>query len=223
MRAWGSSPLTRGKLSSARRGNREDGLIPAHAGKTPAPSMPSLQSWAHPRSRGENPPWWASPPRRAGSSPLTRGKPARLSRHASAQRLIPAHAGKTVLSSFPAGHRWAHPRSRGENFLEEVQDRARVGSSPLTRGKHPHIDRRSREGGLIPAHAGKTPLRRHYRHQEGAHPRSRGENSNTCRQSGAVMGSSPLTRGKHQHRRHQHPGNGLIPAHAGKTGAGGGV
>ena len=29
----------------------------------------------------------------------------------------------------------AHPRSRGENFLEEVQDRARVGSSPLTRGK----------------------------------------------------------------------------------------
>ena len=50
-----------------------------------------------------------------------------------------------------------------------------------------------------------------------AHPRSRGENEYQARKSVAVLGSSPLTRGKRP------PGSpimrihGLIPAHAGKT------
>ena len=50
----GSSPLTRGKFT-ARRGHRlERGLIPAHAGKIPAPAPPAPGLRAHPRSRGEN-------------------------------------------------------------------------------------------------------------------------------------------------------------------------
>ena len=51
----GSSPLTRGKLEVSDRAGYETGLIPAHAGKTPAFSWASRGAWAHPRSRGENP------------------------------------------------------------------------------------------------------------------------------------------------------------------------
>ena len=92
-----------------------------------------------------------------------------------------------------------------------------TGSSPLTRGK-----RRQRQvvfyrRGLIPAHAGKTPPPVGRSLPRRAHPRSRGENHRMKSVAASLMGSSPLTRGKHRlpgrcHRRH-----GLIPAHAGKT------
>ena len=76
--------------------------------------------------------------------------------------------------------------------------------------------------GLIPAHAGKTIARLSSGLCARAHPRSRGENLHGAIPLSAVEGSSPLTRGKLVPR---HPGrehNGLIPAHAGKTGAHGG-
>ena len=51
---WGSSPLTRGKLSVSVLRDLVTGLIPAHAGKTRMVIFISLQPRAHPRSRGEN-------------------------------------------------------------------------------------------------------------------------------------------------------------------------
>ena len=53
-RAWGSSPLTRGKLAEKVLQAAEMRLIPAHAGKTTR--TPDRLPWipAHPRSRGEN-------------------------------------------------------------------------------------------------------------------------------------------------------------------------
>ena len=50
----GSSPLTRGKPSLRRRRPLCAGLIPAHAGKTPACQASFYLPTAHPRSRGEN-------------------------------------------------------------------------------------------------------------------------------------------------------------------------
>ena len=72
--AWGSSPLTRGKHSDAQMRVDLEGLIPAHAGKTPSRSPRLSLDGAHPRSRGEN--WRAELAKAAalGSSPLTRGK-----------------------------------------------------------------------------------------------------------------------------------------------------
>ena len=90
--------------------------------------------------------------------------------------LIPAHAGKTMSGVVSFCQVGAHPRSRGENAAEETAVDIHLGSSPLTRGKLPKKVLQTAEMRLIPAHAGKTPLRRHYHHQEGAHPRSRGEN-----------------------------------------------
>ena len=91
----GSSPLTRGKQVGVVPGGAEVGLIPAHAGKTWSPRVATTGTWAHPRSRGENPGAPATSGWSMGSSPLTRGKrrlPAPVRRRPG---LIPAHAGKT--------------------------------------------------------------------------------------------------------------------------------
>ena len=53
----------------------------------------------------------------------------------------------------------AHPRSRGENQVIWGTTNDAVGSSPLTRGKLSPSDGCTHECGLIPAHAGKTPVR----------------------------------------------------------------
>ena len=131
----GSSPLTRGKLEADRIASSPNRLIPAHAGKThagagrgavggliPAHAGKTRRDFArrpahraHPRSRGEN----KAAPRVAavaeGSSPLTRGKPPTPTPLSPLKRLIPAHAGKTIVSRPRTFGWWAHPRSRGEN------------------------------------------------------------------------------------------------------------
>ena len=75
-------------------------------------------------------------------------------------RLIPAHAGKTGRQTAHQRNESAHPRSRGENLPIMVSVPASGGSSPLTRGKLSFHSRREPFSRLIPAHAGKTPVRR---------------------------------------------------------------
>ena len=152
-----------------------------------------------------------------GSSPLTRGKPCN---HASLQlgsRLIPAHAGKTPRCDAQHALSRAHPRSRGENIYFFSALHRRGGSSPLTRGKQYGIRACVCEGGLIPAHAGKTTRAARPAPPVTAHPRSRGENVDQLAATPWKMGSSPLTRGKLPNPGHARPPGGLIPAHAGKT------
>ena len=50
--------------------------------------------------------------------------------------------------------------------------------------------------GLIPAHAGKTPVNGVLLFASPAHPRSRGENETPDEMADVMLGSSPLTRGK---------------------------
>ena len=213
----GSSPLTRGKRTSGRSAHRSHGLIPAHAGKTPPRRTASRSSGAHPRSRGEN----VSGPSRArggvGSSPLTRGKRRRPPAHPQRRGLIPAHAGKTRRRRDPVLPGEAHPRSRGENVNEGLEDAAEGGSSPLTRGKHLAPPSRPASARLIPAHAGKTCPGGASLYVRRAHPRSRGENSHHLGGAEYPEGSSPLTRGKLVPVLPPCDDAGLIPAHAGKT------
>ena len=213
----GSSPLTRGKLDGAGPVGVCLGLIPAHAGKTTPGLPPARRVWAHPRSRGENEVRRRPAQPHVGSSPLTRGKPLCRSDDAEAAGLIPAHAGKTRGVHGRGRRRWAHPRSRGENCEVGGHRRASSGSSPLTRGKLPHRGGGRKTGRLIPAHAGKTVARSPATAAATAHPRSRGENRNQRPVLEDRVGSSPLTRGKHRVRDHARSGQRLIPAHAGKT------
>ncbi len=192
-------------------------LIPAHAGKTSRKNSVRRASRAHPRSRGENRPANASASRRSGSSPLTRGKLHRSSTRPRVAGLIPAHAGKTHCATPYVRVRLAHPRSRGENSLNERRNSRPLGSSPLTRGKLDDADRAHRLRRLIPAHAGKTFERYASKGSERAHPRSRGENLKVDLFQAFPPGSSPLTRGKRLTGAGGATGAGLIPAHAGKT------
>ena len=70
--------------------------------------------------------------------------------------LIPAHAGKTCPGNRSTRTTRAHPRSRGENLNVRGTQGMAMGSSPLTRGKRPHVRVGVFDHGLIPAHAGKT-------------------------------------------------------------------
>ena len=91
----GSSPLTRGKRVLETRLIHFARLIPAHAGKTTVRGRRRRSRPAHPRSRGENTRRINVDDLCAGSSPLTRGKPAVDHAGVRPVRLIPAHAGKT--------------------------------------------------------------------------------------------------------------------------------
>ena len=195
----------------------EGGLIPAHAGKTVSSPFWGVLGRAHPRSRGENDIWSLPDATAGGSSPLTRGKPHLSDAASRPHRLIPAHAGKTVMPRTSARRSTAHPRSRGENddlFSLVIVDR---GSSPLTRGKPPCSRDRPGDARLIPAHAGKTAGSQTRAGAWRAHPRSRGENTRCPRRSPQTRGSSPLTRGKPTGPPSARFCTGLIPAHAGKT------
>ena len=173
----GSSPLTRGKPPIVGAYTITGGLIPAHAGKTRRSRSGTTPDRAHPRSRGEN--WGASaaPSEPPGSSPLTRGKRARLNRGLAQLGLIPAHAGKTSRRRCRRSPGGAHPRSRGENAIMALTGALMKGSSPLTRGKRRGQAGGLEEDGLIPAHAGKTSGSSRRQGGRRAHPRSRGENT----------------------------------------------
>ena len=194
----GSSPLTQGKQVPCPSAAHRTRLIPAHAGKTPPPR----------HTHSPDP----------GSSPLTRGK--RIPRAYGQNRpgLIPAHAGKTSDSLSAGRMPTAHPRSRGENYNDAPHALAVEGSSPLTRGKLHVRDREPGNRRLIPAHAGKTRHPRRGGLSGSAHPRSRGENLPRLIDRSGHTGSSPLTRGKPPLRPGGPVRDGLIPAHAGKTG-----
>ena len=213
----GSSPLTRGKRAGRAAGSTASGLIPAHAGKTRWTVRRGGCRRAHPRSRGENTRLRRTPLGRSGSSPLTRGKPAHGGDQCPSQRLIPAHAGKTISEHANSDPAQAHPRSRGENAGSMSARNQSMGSSPLTRGKLARVSRTNSGRGLIPAHAGKTCVDWAVACSSGAHPRSRGENYPAPCWRGGIAGSSPLTRGKRIRKAAPLPRKRLIPAHAGKT------
>ena len=213
----GSSPLTRGKLRRCGSGEYVMRLIPAHAGKTREPGHKEEPTEAHPRSRGENVPVSAGSAWRFGSSPLTRGKLEVRGACPSRCRLIPAHAGKTMVALLVYVVTPAHPRSRGENESNETMALPLSGSSPLTRGKLRTRGPTHRRRRLIPAHAGKTPAAQGTIRSAEAHPRSRGENSHANERIIFLTGSSPLTRGKLSSNHPTPCRCRLIPAHAGKT------
>ena len=172
------------------------GIIPAHAGKTGRPWYQYSCTRDHPRSRGENSHRIGGTEYPEGSSPLTRGKLVGARRGDGRRGIIPAHAGKTKGSRPAHSQPWDHPRSRGENHLPGLTHADDGGSSPLTRGKHANVGVRLVEGGIIPAHAGKTAGMHVSISTDRDHPRSRGENQSIAPGATEISGSSPLTRGK---------------------------
>ena len=135
-----------------------------------------------------------------GSSPRGRGKRRESRECEAAERLIPAWAGKTDALGRPRAPVEAHPRVGGENDAFDA-------ASPAP-------------AWLIPAWAGKTTPTGPTVAARGAHPRVGGENHLQARLIEPEYGSSPRGRGKPETRRTGATSIRLIPAWAGKTGAG---
>ena len=81
-----------------REGARPRGLIPARAGKTWLAPSCERQQRAHPRAGGENSTTEGAVGESTGSSPRGRGKLGLEDGGGLLDRLIPARAGKTMLT-----------------------------------------------------------------------------------------------------------------------------
>ena len=193
----GSSPHTRGAplLRAPRRDRRR--IIPAYAGSTPG-SGPSTAAWTdHPRIRGEHVGRFLRVGVDLGSSPHTRGAPARSRPWRRRGWIIPAYAGSTSLPMPPWAWPTDHPRIRGEHD-----------SVPLS--THFFL-------WIIPAYAGSTARRQAFRSAVSDHPRIRGEHWTPSLDQPLSLGSSPHTRGAPHRRRRRRRWSGIIPAYAGST------
>ena len=195
--AAGSSPHTRGAPlrpvpeSLCRR------IIPAYAGSTVRIQIGGFDFEDHPRIRGEHVMVTGCSLGAAGSSPHTRGARDLDPRAGPAGRIIPAYAGSTWSSSSRMVVVRDHPRIRGEHDVAAPHRRARLGSSPHTRGALIRGAGRVVGDRIIPAYAGSTIVEE----ETGRKP----------------IGSSPHTRGARRRLHRLRPRYRIIPAYAGST------
>ena len=133
--ASGSSPRMRGKRLDFKGFELKSRIIPAHAGQTTTTGACDAATKDHPRACGANAARLA--PRRfpSGSSPRMRGKRRRPTLFHDSIRIIPAHAGQTIVPRHPRTMCPDHPRACGANLESNASSCCATGSSPRMRGK----------------------------------------------------------------------------------------
>ncbi len=213
----GSSPLARGGHGQDPEVDKPIRLIPARAGRTAFSTCSVAPGPAHPRSRGADSAETGRVPAVRGSSPLARGGPRAAFHQRGSRRLIPARAGRTGVLAYSGAGGLAHPRSRGADEFKTGDLAYGVGSSPLARGGLACSPTREPGVWLIPARAGRTPMREAVNACGAAHPRSRGADLGACSSLSRCTSSSPLARGGPPVFFGPSPSRGLIPARAGRT------
>ncbi len=172
--AVGSSPLTRGTLTTTWSLLIPVRFIPAYAGNSSPENKIVFPTSVHPRLRGELGMAAKIAAATAGSSPLTRGTLTEYLSKWPASRFIPAYAGNSLPVNPTSTEGPVHPRLRGELMVYgTAQDAA----------------------GFIPAYAGNSKSRPGRTHSITVHPRLRGELFVNPFESDGNNGSSPLTRG----------------------------
>ena len=130
----GSSPLSRGILSTWTPPSNPVRIIPALAGNTGVAGAPYGAPEDHPRSRGEYQCGHSDLSLGCGSSPLSRGIHHFSPLLRMSLRIIPALAGNTSSRLLTISMRGDHPRSRGEYPWLKCPTAWLMGSSPLSRG-----------------------------------------------------------------------------------------
>ena len=129
----------------------------------------------HPRTRGEKCAALRVDLQVVGSPPHTRGKGLSFHGLSNGGRITPAHAGKRFYNCPYCVPDPDHPRTRGEKWLAQFTFDFGGGSPPHTRGKADIATRHIQQGGITPAHAGKSPKEYSQAHRIEDHPRTRGE------------------------------------------------
>ena len=88
--------------------------------------------------------------------------------------IIPAHAGLTGNYRNDTAESWDHPRACGAHPSSNRAKSPPTGSSPRMRGSQHGSCSRTRQNGIIPAHAGLTPQLSRLSHMARDHPRACG-------------------------------------------------
>ena len=194
-------------------------IIPAYAGSTAFARLREAVVEDHPRIRGEHCYTYWRVPRRAGSSPHTRGALAGFDVAIDLGGIIPAYAGSTGRRPRTGRSGRDHPRIRGEHPLDFLRTLAVCRIIPAYAGS---TDGRAWRGGRAQDHPrirGEHGCRfSDFRHELGSSPHTRG--ARPCRRRPCwCRGDHPRIRGEHRDR----PVDiafelGIIPAYAGSTG-----
>ena len=146
-----------------------------------------------------------------------RGKQTALHEITHADRITPAHAGKTSNDIAINQHFSDHPRACGENIRFSVASFNGCGSPPRMRGKPEKLAGTTISCRITPAHAGKTKPAASGVAGVSDHPRACGENAHTKGVHMKNLGSPPRMRGKLRLYGSRPAPRRITPAHAGKT------
>ena len=170
----------------------------------------------YPRVCGETASGWSIRAVHVGLSPRVRGNHVGQGGLADAGGSIPACAGKPKCTASCATMERVYPRVCGETeSLSRVSIPA-SGLSPRVRGNQWHIPCHQIEPGSIPACAGKPQGTRGTRRFLRVYPRVCGETEGPNTSIQPPTGLSPRVRGNRVILRGPEPGDGSIPACAGK-------
>ena len=111
----------------------------------------------HPRLRGTNAIIKTLRTWKRGSPPLARDKSQTFLSDCYSYRITPACAGQIILLREFVNKLWDHPRLRGTNFWELIDDELWQGSPPLARDKFEVNGKKHCAIGITPACAGQMP------------------------------------------------------------------
>ena len=125
----------RGKEERVKEETEENGITPAHAGKSGVSCEIVDRCWDHPRTCGEKFCHSLQDRPYQGSPPHMRGKVNKIILNFSCLRITPAHAGKRLLRLWLMQCVQDHPRTCGEKALIDTEHGRAKGSPPHMRGK----------------------------------------------------------------------------------------
>ena len=145
-----------------------------------------------------------------------RGKVNEIIRTYHADRITPAHAGKSLTLRCRSPIFRDHPRTCGEKRGCMGDTRISAGSPPHMRGKVQSMDFIVFVKGITPAHAGKRSANNFSWSVTADHPRTCGEKAIKLKNLSPVSGSPPHMRGKDSFIKNPIIRKGITPAHAGK-------
>ena len=151
-----------------------------------------------------------------GPSPRGRGNRSSFSGAPSGRRSIPAWAGKPGSGRFLRGDAKVHPRVGGETRPRSRPPLEIGGPSPRGRGNRGHSAPDVRDGGSIPAWAGKPTICSSRCSPKSVHPRVGGETRCRPEMPTREKGPSPRGRGNRRRRERESKLGRSIPAWAGK-------
>ena len=175
--AYGSPPLTWGRLHDFSLPFLVLWFTPTHVGKTSIRDMRFRDLVVHPHSRGEDVVPGIFRGGESGSPPLTWGRRYHFLVDIRLCWFTPTHVGKTRARARLCLPAMVHPHSRGEDFTRQNRIFWCNGSPPRTWGRHFTVTKLTKRPWFTPTHVGKTRGLNSEYETSMVHPHARGEDS----------------------------------------------